>query len=75
MQVLILDPVRSHEGRECLMRIAPTPDHKQWICFDCGITILWTRLDVKVEPNCRCAGKEHDIGCPLKESLDDPTPS
>ena len=71
MQVLVLDPRRTHQGgsEDCLMRIGPTPDHRRWVCFDCGLEIMWTQLDVSVEPNCRCAGDGHDIGCPLSEFL------
>ena len=46
MHVLVLDPVRSHGDRTCLMRLSPTPDHKRWICLDCGIDIMWTHLNV-----------------------------
>ena len=47
MKIWVLDPVRSHEGRECKMRIATTPDHKQWHCLDCGVAILWTQVEVE----------------------------
>jgi hypothetical protein len=67
-QVLVLDPVRAHGGRTCPMRLAPTPDHKRWICLDCGIEIMWTRLDVELLPHCRCL-EPHDIGCPMQAAM------
>jgi hypothetical protein len=45
------------------MRLTVTPDHKRWICADCGIDILWTRIDVEQLPTCRCVEKGHDLAC------------
>ena len=72
MQIMVLDPRRTHQGgrEDCLMRIGPTPDHRRWICLDCGLEVMWTRLEVNPDPGCRCL-EPHDIGCPLAESLKD----
>lgn len=48
MRILALDPKKTHEHNPtCKMRVAPSPNGKDWYCLDCGCPILWTTISVE----------------------------
>lgn len=46
MFVMVLDPRKTHgDNQDCPMRLTVSPDGRRWMCADCGLDIMWTRVD------------------------------